>query len=129
MQEQKYSGGYPKDSICNKDHPDYNKPGFLVRATQKGYYGVAQREPGDVFRITHARHFADAGDPKLAPHGWMVKVEGQPKLKRGQAQDQGPRGARPAPADPSERQRKMDKMDHITEEASEEDASKEADVI
>lgn len=127
-------GGYPKESINHKEHPDHNKPGFLVRATDRGYYGLAMREPGDVFRITHARHFADCNDPKNNGLGWMEKVENATqRQKRQAAQDaeRGGRGAKPPPPDPAERDRRMATTDAMAEDAQQEDRDlkAEADVI
>ena len=127
-------GGYPETSINNKKHPEHNKPGFLVRATSKGYYGLAMREPGDVFRIAYARHFADCNDADLSGLGWMEKVESASKAQKRQADvdvQQGKRGAKPPPRDPAERDRRMAETDAMAEEASQEDKDlkAEADVI
>lgn len=122
------AGTYPKDSINHKDHADHNKPGFLVRATKQGYYGLAMREPGDVFRINFARHFADHN----ADHGlgWMEKADGKTAKRRSAPVEQEYRGAKPPPQDPSERGRRMAEIDQMAEDAAEEDASRpEAEVI
>lgn len=123
--------GYPKDSINNVAHPDHNKPGFMVRATARGYYGIALREPGDVFKIQFARHFADSDDQKLQGLGWMEKVDGAPASRKKQSNvEQGFRGAKPPPPDASDRERKMKHVDEMAEESMAEDkAAAEADVI
>lgn len=121
-------GTYPEDSINHKDHADHNKPGFLVRATKQGYYGLSMRESGDVFRIQFARHFADHN----ADHGlgWMEKADGKNVKRRSAQVEQEYRGAKPPPADPSERNRRMAEVDQMAEDAAEEDASRlEAEVI
>lgn len=129
------TSGYPKDSINHVEHPDHNKPGFQVRATSRGYYGLAIREPGDVFKIQYARHFADCRDEKLGDAnrgglGWMERVDGQSSTKRSKSHEQEYRGAKPPPADPSERERKMKSVDQMTEDSMAEDKAKaEADVI
>lgn len=120
------SGLYPKDSINNKEHPDHNKPGFFVKATKRGYYGLCLREPGDGFRIDYARHFADHN---VSDYGWMEKADGPTSRKRGQVSQES-YGAKPPPPDPSERDRKMARVDQMAKEAAEEDkAILEADVI
>lgn len=126
-------GGYPEDSINHKKHPDHDKPGFMVRATSTGYYGLAMRNEGDTFRITHARHFADVDDPKLNGLGWMEKMENPSKAQKrkaeAEAKDFG-RGAKPAPEDPAERERRMKAADKMAEESTAEDKDKaEADMI
>lgn len=125
------NGGYPESSINHKKHPDHDKPGFLVRATAQGYYGLAMREPGDVFRIAFARHFADHEDPNNNGLGWMEKVEHASKAqKRQAAADQSARGAKPPPEDPAERKERMAKADRMVEEANQEDKDQaEAEVI
>lgn len=116
--------------MLKKGDPGYDAPGFLVRAVKQGYYGLVMREPGDVFRISFARHFADVHEPdKHGGLGWMEKIEGEKAPKR-TGQKAEARGARPPPADPSERDAKMAQMDRMAEEAAAEDQAKaEADVI
>lgn len=129
----KLVSGYPKDSINHKEHPEYNRPGFLVRATKQGYYGLAMREPGDTFRIDFARHFADENDPKYNGLGWMEKVDGANKAQKRQsaleAQEE-LRGKKPPTRDPAERERRMAAADKMAADATQEDKDrKEADVI
>src|SRR5258708_1259163 len=101
---------YPADSINNPKHPDHNKSGFMVRATKQGYYGVAMREAGDVFRIEFARHFADSENDQT--YGWMEKVD-EKKPKQRAYVDQEARGAKPPPRDPNERDAAMSKVDRM----------------
>lgn len=122
----KVESPYLKDSINHKDHADHDKPGFVVRATAKGYYGLSMREPGDIFRIQFARHFADCNDPNLLGLGWMEKIDGHVSSKKKQGSQQ-ERGAKPPSPDPSERERRMAAVDEMAEAAERED--KEAEVI
>jgi hypothetical protein len=126
---------YGASSINHKKHPDHNKQGFLVRAVKPGVYGLAMRQPGDVFQIKFARHFADHKDPDLVGLGWMERVDDKPTPRRGppKVQAEG-RGNRPPPQDPSMREQAMAQVDKMTEEAMAEDAAaaaaaREAEVI
>lgn len=124
---------YPKNSINHKEHPEHDSPGFLVRAVRQGYYGVAMREPGDVFKIQYARHFSDVNDDYLNGLGWMEKVDDKSSKRRAGSVDQSPRGAKPASRDPNGdlRAKAMEKVDQMTEESMAEDRARaeEADVI
>lgn len=113
-----------------KTDKDYDEPGFLVRAVEKGYYGVAMREPGDVFKISFARHFADVNDKRWNGLGWMERVEGKGSKRQAVDQDNQPRGAKPPPPPPEEREQRMSQVDKMAEEVMAEEAAKaEADVI
>lgn len=117
---------YPKDSINHKDHPEHNKPGFLVRATKTGHYECALREEGDEFRIQYARHFADASDP--AGYGWMERLgedESKKPKKRRTDDDDEPRGAKPRGRDPEERAQAMKKFDKMVAEIREDEKSED----
>lgn len=118
----------------NKSDKDYNAPGFMVRATARGYYGVAMREPGDVFKIQYARHFADANDKELNGLGWMERLDGKKPSRQMSHADMEARGAKPPPPDPEERDQRMSAIDEMAErtmaaEAKAAKTAEEADVI
>jgi hypothetical protein len=122
--------GYPEDSINHPKHKDHGKPGFMVRAVKPGYYGLCMRQPGDVFKIQYARHFADHKDKALNGLGWMEKADGPLLRNRKHSSDSEGRGARPASEDPSERAARVAESDRMALEAAREDqGSAEAEVI
>lgn len=121
------TANYPLENIKNKKHQDHNKPGFLVRATGVGYYGHVLRQAGDVFKISFARHFADASDPDLNGNGWMERVESPAVGKRGKssAPQAEARGVKPPDEDPAERDARVAAF----EKTAAADEENEADVI
>lgn len=117
-------------AMYEKGSAEYDKPGFLVRAVAQGYYGVAMRVPGDVFKIQFARHFADANDKSLNGLGWMERVENKNSRRQVADSEMQPRGAKPPPPPPEEREQRMSQIDKMAEETMAEESEKaEADVI
>lgn len=100
---------------------------MLVRATKRGYYGVVVREPGQVFKLTDPKHFAEDGHKDLGGLGWMEKVESDPAPKKGQKGQAV--GKRPPPPDEDEVAQRIAEADRMAEESAAQDKRVEADVI
>lgn len=92
---------------------------MLVRATQRGYYGVVLREPGHEFKLKSDADFHES---------WMEKVtDGKGKGQKGQ-KSQGPVGNRPQPEDDDVIAARIAATDRMEAEARAEDAEN-SDVI
>lgn len=125
---------------------------MLVRATQRGYYGVVIREPGHIFTLV-PRDIVETIEDKdekgrvisvkkvkrtlsvedqFADHeidgGWMERVDSLKagKNQKGSRKSQ-PIGNRPAPEDQREIDARIAKTDRMAREAAAEDAENAED--